>query len=194
MAKTIFIATGFKEAASDSQYDWLRQFFAEQGFTVRIPNIIWSRKVMSDYVSQFEEYYTKYATDTNCILGFSCGAMIALITAQKFRPDRLLLCSLSPYFAEDLPTMRPSWKTILGHRRVTDFANFSARALANQIAMPTNVFYGTVEAKYYPQLKNRCEETAARIPHATITAVPDAPHQIDYPTYVTAIKAAFKES
>ena len=182
---------GFKHAATEPQYEWMRAFFADRGYTVHVPEIDWNNKVMSDYVRQFSEYFGQHKSDTNHVLGFSFGAMIALITAPELKPDRLLLCSLSPYFSEDLGTLKPSWEKVLGHRRLSDFENFKAKALARQVAAPTTIIYGSHEAKLYPQLKKRCEETAGIITGSKLLVAENAPHEIDFPTYVDVIKSEF---
>jgi len=146
---------------------------------------------MSDYLSEFEEYYVKHKTKKNYVLGFSFGAMIAFISAQRLQPDRLYLCSLSPSFREDLGTLKPYWKALIGKHRLQDFQKISAEQTAAKLKVPTTIFYGGSEAKKYPQLKVRCEEVSKAIKNAKLVFVEDAPHKIDHPNYVKAIKGKF---
>ena len=191
MAKTIFIITGFKDKASDSQYKWMRTFFKKKGFIVKIPSIKWNHRVMSDYVDEFRQYYEENKSEKNYVLGFSYGAMIAFISAHELKPAKLYLCSLSPYFNEDLRTLKPWWKRFIGIHRLKDFKQYIAKSIAKNLAIPTVVFYGTREAKRYPELKVRCEETAKLAPKAKLVSIKDAPHRVDHPEYVEAIKKEF---
>ena len=191
MAKTIFIITGFKDKASDSQYKWMRTFFKKKGFIVKIPSIKWNHRVMSDYVDEFRQYYEENKSEKNYVLGFSYGAMIAFISAHELKPAKLYLCSLSPYFNEDLRTLKPWWKRFIGIHRLNDFKQYIAKSIAKNLAIPTVVFYGTREAKRYPELKVRCEETSKLAPKAKLVSIKDAPHRVDHPEYVEAIKKEF---
>ena len=191
--KTIFIVAGFKHSAHEEQYEWMKRYFESLGFTVKTPNIRWNNRTMTDYTHQFINYYNKYKSEVNYILGFSFGAMISLITADKLKPDSLYLCSLSPYFKEDLPTIKKSWRRYIGKKRIEDFESYSGITLAKRISMPTVVFYGTQEAGKYPQLKVRCTETKNLNSNCRLIIAQNAPHEIDYPTYIEAIKSSFTD-
>jgi len=54
--------------------------------------------------------YQNFDNKNSLIIGFSFGAMVAFIASQKIRPKKLILCSLSPYFNEDLKKLRKGWK------------------------------------------------------------------------------------
>ena len=169
----------------------MKSFFKAKGFNAHFVPIHWDRKVMSDYVVEFEEYYVKHKTEKNYVLGFSFGAMIAFISAQQLQPDRLYLCSLSPYFKEDLHTLKSYWRKFIGKNRVQDFKKVSAKQIATQVKIPITIFYGGAEAKKYPQLKVRCEKTSKDIKNAKLVFVKDAPHQLNHPNYIEAIKKQF---
>lgn len=190
MRKTIFIIPGFQESISQKQYRWMKPFFTKKGFKVKSYTPKWKYKVMSDYAVGFEEYYELHKTDKNYVLGFSFGAMIAFITATTLRPNKLLLCSLSPYFSEDLATLEPSWEKFIGKRRLKDFRKFKARKIAQNLKAPTIIFLGEVEARF-PQMKKRYTEIKKYAKQVKQILVKNAPHEIDYPEYVTAIKKEF---
>lgn len=192
MARTLFIIPGFHNQTTDDKYTWLKQYAKVKGFSLMLPTIDWKRKVMTDYVKEFTDFYTNHKSDTNYVLGFSYGAMIAYISAPELKPDKLFLCSLSGYFAEDLHLLKPSWIANRGHRRIDDFKNYSAKSIAKRITSPTVIFYGEKEAKNYPNLKNRCEEAARDIQNAKLVEVPQAPHEIAFPSYMEAIKSELR--
>ena len=160
MTRTFFILAGFKHSPREPQFDWLEEFLKSEGFKVVKVDIHWRHRVMTDYVQEFEDFFEQHKTGENYVLGFSYGAMIAMISASKLSPDGVYLCSLSPYFQEDLEKLKPWWRAVLGLRRLADFKNYSAREISKGLKIPTIVFYGTAEAEKYPELKTRCEETA----------------------------------
>lgn len=71
--KTIFIITGFKQKKDSIQFKWMRRFFKQLGFEVKIFAADWDYHVMSDYVTDFKEYYEKHTEKKNYVLGFSFG-------------------------------------------------------------------------------------------------------------------------
>lgn len=191
MAKTIFIVAGFRHKADEKQYEWMRDFFKSKGYIVKIPDINWSNKVMTDYIDQFTDYYNKNKSDSNAIIGFSYGAMIALISASHTKPDQLILCSLSPYFSEDLGKLKKSWKKSIGRRRADNFKKYKSSEIARIIESRTTIIYGSLEGKRYPQLKKRCVETSIIMPNSELLVAENAPHEIDFPSYVGTIKSIF---
>lgn len=176
-AERLFIIPGFKEKISDKQYVALRKMFVVKGFDVKMVPIVWDRRVMTDWVAQFLDFFQKNKGKKNMIFGFSFGAMIALITAKDTRPDRLFLCSLSPYFAEDLLKIPNWWKKFMGHRRVTDFAKYSMKSAAKGVSSKTTVFIGEAEQKKFSQLAARCA-AAAKAFGTSVIVVPGAKHDI----------------
>ena len=187
MKKNLFIIPGFTHQATEKPYDWLDVHYKKQGFMIQKVPIKWSHCVMSDYVEEFKRLYDERKVETNYVLGFSFGAMIACITAAELKPDKLALCSLSPYFKEDLSSLKSSWKECIGKRRLLDFKKYHFEKIYPKIHSETFVFYGEKEVKY-PSLKKRCEEAAASIRNTRLVVVPDAPHDIDHPNYQKAIK------
>ena len=175
--ETLFIIPGFKEKISDKQYIALRKMFIEKGLDVKMVPIVWDRRVMTDWIMQFHEFFEKNRGKKNAVLGFSWGAMIALITAKDTRPDRLILCSLSPYFAEDLSKIPERWKRCIGHRRVADFAKYSMQNAVKGLSSKVKIFIGGVEQKKFPQLAVRCA-SAAKALSATVTVAEGVKHDI----------------
>lgn len=188
MPKRFFIIPGFTHKPTDLAYRRLASFLRSKGFQVVVVKIDWKHRVMSDYVEQFKTLYSKYEPGENQILGFSFGAVIALISAAELKPRRLFLCSLSPCFKEDLKFVSNNDAKIIGKRRINDFKNYSAIEYAKHVKVPTTVFCGGSEAKRYPALIRRCKQTVNVMKNAHLVMATDAPHDIAYPTYDEAIK------
>jgi len=188
MKRTFFIIPGFRHSARQKQYQWLCKYLKDKNYIVKTVEVNWNNRVMSDYVCDFERYYNLHKSEENHVLGFSYGAMIAFISAPRLRPKTLSLCSLSPYFQQDLPFLKQSWIAFVGKRRHEDFAQYNADKIASLIDSSTTVFYGSQEGKKYPQLRVRCEAAASTISGAELVIADDAPHKIDDPSYIAAIK------
>jgi pimeloyl-ACP methyl ester carboxylesterase len=186
-AKTFFIIPGFGQQAKDKAYNWLTSFLRSSGFNVVHVPIHWERRVMSDYINDFESLYSSNKSAVSYVLGFSYGAVVAFSTAEKLRPNKIFLCSLSPDFKEDHHVMKPWIKKLVGKRRLEDSKSRSAISLAKELTVPTVIFYGEEEGKQYPQLKLRSEQTQQLAKHSKLIVVPKAPHKIDFAEYQKAI-------
>ncbi len=164
--KTIYFLPGYGENMDTKGYPRIIRIMESAGFKVIPIKINWKHKVMSDYVKQFEEQYGSTHNRGNevYILGFSFGAMVAFIAAATFaEPHALFLCSLSPYFKEDLNHIEKSWKKDIGKKRVADFEKLSFNNLADQITCKTYLLAGTKETDKYPDLKRRIEEANQKV-------------------------------
>lgn len=187
----IFLIPGFKQKPTNKCFTWLINFLQNKGFHVIRVSINWEYRTMSDYVKDFKTQYNKYGHGNNHVLGFSYGAVIALISANELRPKKIYLCSLSPDFQEDIIAMKPWIRKLVGKRRIADMKNYSGKKLAKELTVPSTIFYGEVEGKMYPQLKIRCEKTAKYAKISKLIVVKDAPHNINYSEYIKAIKKEF---
>ena len=186
--KTFFIIPGFKEQATDKNYAWLFEFLKSKNYKVVPVPVAWNYKTLSENAEQLIKFFKKYNSDENYILGFSYGAVLAMLIANEIKPKKLYLCSLSPDFSEDLKFMSSDIKKYIGKRRYLDMKSRSGRKIAEELIVPTAIFYGEKEGREYPQLKKRCEETVKLTKNAKLVVIKDATHQIDFPSYKEAIK------
>jgi len=193
--KTFFFIPGFKQKATDKQFIRLSRFLKTNGFRVIKVNMCWDYKVMSDYIQSFKDFYNKYKSHNNYILGFSYGAVIALSAANELspRPKKIYLCSLSPDFKEDLVKMRPWIKKLIGKRRLADIKKRSAIKIAKNLRVASVIFYGEREAKKYPELKIRCEKTAYLARNSKLIVVKNVSHKLNDSEYIKSIQQELKQ-
>lgn len=191
--KSFFLIPGFKQKTSSKQFIWLVKFLEENGFRVLGIPIKWNRKTISDCATDFEKFYNKQKSEINYVLGFSYGAVVALLTANKLKPKKIYLCSLSPDFKEDISEIKPWIRKLIGVKRFQDIKTRGARELANELKIPSVIFYGESEAKVYPQLKVRCEQTAKLANKSKLILVKGAPHDISHPEYKRSIKTELSQ-
>jgi len=185
---TFFIIPGFKQKATDKQLVWLVNLLKERNFKVVAVPIKWDRRVMSNYIKDFQVIYNKEKTSINYVLGFSYGAVIVFSTASELEPKKIFLCSLSPDFKEDLNQMKPWIKRLVGKRRIEDINKRSAVKMAKELKIPVVIFYGEEEGKKFPALKKRAEETAKLATKAKLVIVESSPHLLNFPEYKKAIE------
>lgn len=198
MRKTAFVISGFKmnvSAASD-EYAALRSMIAGYGYDVVPVDILWNRRTVTKYASDFVEFYLQHKSAHNMIIGNSLGAMVALVTAGQLAPEKLILCSLSGFFQEDLPRHDDSDAMIsrFGTRRWQDFGGLSAAEAVRRIdtSRTTAIMtYGELEKDWYPILVRRVAETARRLGTQPIELA-GAPHSIRDPQYIAGLDKALQ--
>jgi len=188
MPKTIFLIPGFKTQITDPLYRELVSYLESKNYTVQPVPITWNNRTVTKNAEEFNNYFEKNKGKVNYVLGFSYGAVISLMTAEIIKPNKLILCSLSPDFKED-SKMMPDWlKKYIGVNRYIDTTTRSANNLAKSLSVETVILYGEKEGADYPQLKKRSEETAKHSKKTKLIVVKNAPHDISFPTYIEALK------
>jgi hypothetical protein len=191
--KTVFVINGMNihHTAAGEEFALLRDAIAAKGYRVIPLDITWRQKTPTQFANEFLKVYESQKGDYNIVLGNSFGAVVALITAIQTKADEIILCSLSPFFAEDIS---PSWPTKtnsrrLGKRRLADISSHSADQLAESAKkLPTKftVMYGEQEVPKLPKLITRARDTAKALSIKPIE-VPKAPHSFKDPAYVKGI-------
>ena len=112
MKKIVYIIPGYGEShLKQRAYNKIAKIFQDYNINPVQVEINWGGKSpasFKDYNNDFLEVYKKPKDTDVYILGFSFGAMIAYLTSLKTKPKILILCSLSPYFEEDMKNMNKS--------------------------------------------------------------------------------------
>jgi len=184
MEKIIYIIPGYSEYTKEKKYKKIGSFFKKKRYDVKYIDISWKYKTMSDYVKEFEEKVLKDNLNNFSILGFSFGAMIAF-SSIKLKPKQLFLCSLSPYFKEDLPKIKPSWKSAVGKRMMKDVENFSFNKLVKKVNCKTFLFVGEKE---HPLVLERTKIAHKNLKNSKLIVVPNAKHDIGNENYLKVIE------
>ena len=140
--KTIFIIPGFNHLPASSAYGQIAKILKKDGYFPVLVNIPWKKTTILENTKYFLKEYRKINSRKKYILGFSFGAMIAFIASTKVRSSGLILCSLSPFFKEDLPMSR------IQKRKNKDFYKLRSASLAKKIkSEQILMMYGAAEAK-----------------------------------------------
>jgi pimeloyl-ACP methyl ester carboxylesterase len=194
--KTAIVIPGFKQqvrAGKGSRvYQPLLRDLRAADYTVIAATVTWDHHTITDWVREVEQQIAGVDTNQALLIGFSYGAMTASVLATRHHFGRVFLCSLSPYFAEDISRAKKSWLTMAGKRRIEAFKRLRFSDIVKVYrAAETVVFAGTFEMarRKAPVLKERGLAAGARLPGARFVAVPGAGHDISHPNYAAAIKA-----
>ena len=189
MSKTLFLIPGFTHSVKENAYKKVSAVFKKHDYTVIGFEPSWKRSTVSDQAAAFISFVEskKINPDECAFLGFSFGAIIALIGAGKIKPKELFLCSLSPYFAEDIKIMSANWKKFIGKKRVADFTTMNCKKLCAQIHSSTHLFVGGKESNKFPILLRRIKAAHASISGSTLTLIPNAIHDIGQKEYLDAL-------
>ena len=190
-AKVIFIIPGFGHRSTKPEYQKIARILKKQGYRPILVSIPWKKTTISENTEYFLEEFNKISSKNKYILGFSYGAMIAFIAATKVEVEGLMLCSLSPYFGEDLPKIGKNWTSAM-LTRYQDFAGLQCSALAKQIkAKQIHLFYGTDEAK---SLINRVKQAYDQISinYKYLIPIDKTDHDIGSKKYISKIRETTK--
>ncbi len=187
MNKTAYIIPGcFESHLRQRGYNKVAKFFEEQGVHPIHVDIDWKKhnpKRFTDYTKQFLETYKKLKGSKVYILGFSYGSVVAFLTATKTKPTALILCSLSPYFEEDLSTLKPSW--IKWFRKNFVESDYSFTKLAPKVKTKTYLIVGDKEHK---ACMTRAKDAKKKLSDSHLTIAKGAEHKIGQEEYLKTIK------
>lgn len=185
---TVFVIPGFTHTGKEAAYKKVAVLLRKKGYTPIIFHPTWKRKTVTDVAVEFlNTYKKKLAEEHISLLGFSFGAIAALLIAEKIQPSSLFLCSVSPYLDED--TIPEQWKKIVGKRRIDDFASLSCKHICARIAARTYILVGEKEAAAFPTVLTRAARINKQIKNSHLTIVQNTIHDIGQKEYLEAINA-----
>lgn len=145
--RPIFVIPGFRQTSKNKAYREISRLLLSEGFDPVLMDIPWKKTTISKNTEYFLNEYKKIRNRKKNILGFSYGAMIAFLASTKVDVDTLILCSLSPYFQEDIMLKRVPRSPVQADR-YNDFAKLNSTELAKKIkARQILMLYGSKEAR-----------------------------------------------
>lgn len=184
----IYIIPGYGSTrANDSDYGKVAEIFEKKGFEVVHVSVGWGKKKLerfSDYSKGFLKKYKRPKGARVYVLGFSFGATVALLAASKAKPDKLVLCSLSPFFTEDLDGNEDkSW--VKWFRKNFKESDYSFKELAKSVTCDTHLILGSKEDK---ECKTRAREAKKALQRASLTVAKGAGHNLGNRKYLQAVE------
>lgn len=185
IAKVAYIIPGALESTRKKPYKEIAVFFESKGIKPIPVNIRWKHTTLSDNLAQFMNKYKTGGKERTYLLGFSIGAVIALIASTKIRTKTVVLCSLSPVFKEDLPHLKSRWKRLIGKRRLNDLKNYSFNKIAKGVKCRTILVAG---AKEYAELLRRVKAARRKIKNSNLILIKGAHHDISQIEYLETLR------
>ncbi len=184
--KVVFIIPGFMQRPNSREYREVSRILIEEGYFPIVVDVTWHKTTVSENTERFLEIFNSVDAKKKYILGFSFGAMIAFLASTKVEVAGLILCSMSPYFHEDLPKIGSNW-TPTTLARYQDFATLHCATLAKQLkAEQVLMLYGKDEAA---SLVNRARDAFEKITleNKYLIPVDGAQHNIGDSKYLLRI-------
>jgi len=182
--KVMFIIPGYNHLPTNKAYRQIAKIFKKEDYFPILVKIPWKNTNILENTKYFLKEYKKIKAKKKYILGFSFGAMIAFIASTKVRSSGLILCSLSPFFKEDL-TMS---KIIM--KKNESFHKLRCVSLAKKIkSKQILMMYGAQEAR---SLVRRVTDAFNRISSANkfLISIYKTEHNIGDKRYLNKIHQA----
>lgn len=186
---TLFIIPGFRQKVTDVAWKKV-QIIAQKSFKqVILFQPQWNYHTLTDWVQEFNHFRKQYSGQ-QMVLGFSFGSMVSYFSSLQLPTKAAILCSLSPYFAKDLPSLKPWWRKAIGKRRLTVFQHTKFLEPASQA---NTQYYLLLGEKEVPQCFSRYHDALRKIPQSCGIVVPQAGHDIGHESYLLSLAELFKK-
>lgn len=191
--RTVFVIPGFRQQPKNKAYKQISKILRSQGFSPILVKVPWKQTTISENTTYFLKKYKSVKAKKKYILGFSFGAMIAFLASTKVKTSGLILCSLSPYFKEDLYSAKNIAIQSTTPKRYYDFSQLHCEALVKKVkAKQILMLYGARETR---SLKKRVTETFAQIDvdEKYLLSIKETEHDIGDRRYIYTITQAVRE-
>lgn len=190
--KIAYILPGYYDSSDVSAYKIIASWFKKKNIIPIIINFSWKRNTIKDWIKEFSENYNKnhQAGDVEYVLGFSMGAMIAFVSSPKINPKTQILCSLSPYFKEDIPRVKNWWKKMLGKKRIKVLSEISFDQIAKKNNSKVILLAGNREGK---EIDMRFNEAKEKLKNCEAIIIENAKHNIGQKEYLNVLKKIINE-
>ena len=190
--KIAFIIPGFGYSGKEKEYQKIAGFFKNKDIKPIVIHIRWKRHTFSEYVEEARRQIVSQSalSDELYLLGFSFGAMITFVLSSELRFEKQILCSLSPYFKEDMPKIKKWWRNMLGKRRTEEFEKLSFAKIAQKTDCETTVLYGNQEGV---EVERRAVDTGRKIRNSRLVVLAGVRHDISDKRYLVEIENIIKE-
>lgn len=139
MKKNLLIIPGFGESTIESPYN---EFIKKnkKDFNIVTYNPVWDYYTASRWLHELKEILHTIDTRNTTVVAFSLGAYITLLAAETWFFKKIILCSISPFFKEQLYLMPKPAEKFFGIKRMRDF---STHLIPKNITCSVVFLFGT---------------------------------------------------
>lgn len=186
----VFIFADKDKRSTQHPYPTLAQYVADAGAEVFFIDIRWDKhKSMADCTfeatKKVQELINEFSPPETYFAGIGVGAMIAAHIGFMFRGNGMLLCSMKPFFQNELPSLPWSWRyhakrKIYPHRNKPTYP-------APCIEVPTVFLQGEKEKHYLNE--KVMESRLNTFCNATVVLVPKSRGKLRSKAYLAALKS-----
>lgn len=189
--KTAIVLAG-RHDITDKMYEPIVNEFRDQGWEkVAFFDPNWDVRNVQKLVSDFVQEVSGDVQPLT-LLGFSLGAMIALIASSKLDVENLILCSPSGYFleyAKILPDDDRKW----AEEELVGFENISAVSTVRNARVARGfLLAGENELKEWPDFMQWIDDLKHQTKWQYIQ-VPNTGHEIEATKYQAAVRSIIHE-
>ena len=190
--KIAFIVPGFGFSGKEKEYQKIAGFFKSKNIEPIVVRINWKRRTFFQYVEEARGQIASRSAkgDELYLLGFSFGAMITFVLSPELKCKKQILCSLSPYFEEDMPQIKKWWRNMLGKKKTAEFEKLSFAEIAKKIDCQTIILYGNREGI---EVERRANDAARKIRNSKLFVLDGVKHEIADERYLIEIENIIKE-
>jgi len=183
--KTAIILPGWREEPT-THYNAIAKSFTDNGWEqVLIHQLDWEHSSMEQLTDDFLAAVPADSTPLT-LLGFSLGAMTALIASSKLDVEHLLLCSPSGYFQEYTPLFTAedlSWTA----KHLGDYERYSAQEVIKRAKVAHGyVLAGEKELAQWPDFRQWIGDLK-RQTNWQYYEIPGVGHDIEHTLYQAKI-------
>ena len=183
--KKALLIPGWEESITQVAWELIVNKLRASGYQVLDGRPDWDNGTHSDWLKEIEAKYSHNKFDL--VIGHSFGAMLAFKLASKVKIQKLILCSLSPWFAEDVPDMREEWKAMVGLEIIKDVSsNFIFKDLYRLVEDNVDLVVNIKGADESDEIRRRFDEVNAKL-CPTVINIPNIGHALEERLYVNAV-------
>jgi predicted alpha/beta-fold hydrolase len=187
MKKIAYIIPGYGESRTRQPgYDKVADMFRAKDIKPIHVEINWRAGKPQSFENHLKQFLKKYKRPRNAkvyILGFSFGALIAFLSEPKTKATAIILCSLSPYFKEDLPKLPSSWSR--WWKKNYPDSKYSFNELAPTIKTRIFMVAGDKEG---PEVARRAMAAKKLLKNISFVTAKGAKHRISQKEYLIGVK------
>lgn len=133
--KILYIIPGWEDTGKEKGYQKLGKIAEEKGYEVIYKKIDWTKPLSSQIFNIPKE---------SILFGFSLGAILAWLIAQKQQAKHLILASMTPHYSFTDSEIKQALIDLAGEKFIDDIiTNLNMKHLADQ----QTIMYGNKESE-----------------------------------------------
>ncbi len=133
MNKNLYIIPGWEDSPYQKEYKELQKNAEEKGYRVYFVEVDWKKPLSEQVIT---------VPKNAIIFGFSLGAILAWLIAQKNTCEHIILASMTPHYSFENEEIKNALIEITGEKFTMDIINHLNK---NHLAKHQTIMYGDKE-------------------------------------------------